>query len=223
MKNKVCGIYKITNKINGMSYIGQSKNCWDRWMYHKAPSKNNRPIDKAINEFGKDNFNFQILLECPPDMLDVWERDMINLHDTLYPNGYNYQGGGKLTYTDVCEETRRKLSESLMGEKNPMYKKTFTEEHRRKISDANKGKRKPPLSEEHRRKISESLRDRKRPPFTEETRIKMSESHIGRPSSQKNIPRPKQKWITPDGEVREMNISLVKQWHPDWILIEEDL
>lgn len=35
MKEKVCGIYKITNKINGMSYVGQSKNCMERWSQHK--------------------------------------------------------------------------------------------------------------------------------------------------------------------------------------------
>ena len=73
MKEKVCGIYKITNKINGMSYIGQSKDCRRRWIEHIKPSKNHTPIDNAINEFGKENFTFYILLECPPDMLDVWE------------------------------------------------------------------------------------------------------------------------------------------------------
>lgn len=30
-KEKICGIYKITNKINGKVYIGQSIDIYDRW------------------------------------------------------------------------------------------------------------------------------------------------------------------------------------------------
>ena len=195
--NKICGIYKITNKINGMEYCGQSIDCRRRWIEHIKPSKNHTPIDKAINEFGKENFTFSILLECPPDMLDVWERDMINLHDTLYPKGYNYQGGGKLNYTDVCEETRLKRKESLSGEKNPMYGKTPSESTRRRKSELMKGKNTGPRSEECKKK--------------------MSENQKGKGTDLK----PKYKYLTPSGEIVEGYAHLVSHWHKDWIRIEE--
>ena len=191
---KICGIYKITNNINGKSYIGQSKNCEYRLCYHKSPSVNYAPIDKSINEYGKENFSFQILLECPPEMLDVWERDMINLHDTLYPNGYNMNGGGKQSYIDICEYTRRKMSKSMKGKSNG----PLSEEHRRKISEAHKGEKHPNYGKH----------------LSEETKQKISKSHKG-------VSQPKYKWLTPSGEIKEMSACNAKNHHPDWIKIEE--
>ena len=34
-----CGIYKITNQVNGKVYIGQSKNIHRRWLKHKNVAK----------------------------------------------------------------------------------------------------------------------------------------------------------------------------------------
>ena len=39
------------------------------------------------------------------------------------------------------EETRKKLSEANKGKNNPNYGKKFSEEHRKKISEALKGKK----------------------------------------------------------------------------------
>lgn len=195
MKEKVCGIYKITNDLNGMSYIGQSVNCMQRWANHKNSAANTRPIDKSINEFGKENFTFSILLECPADMLDVWERDMINLFDTYYPKGYNYRGGGRSGF-DTCEDTRRKMSILQKGENNSFYNHHHTEDTRRKMSEKRKGEGNPmygkPCLEEIKRKISETLKN-----------------------------KPKPKWLTPNGEIRIMDKNNVSRWHPDWIKIEE--
>ena len=139
MKNKVCGIYKITNNLNGMGYIGQSKDCSHRWCEHithrKDRDRRQQFIDVEIKEFGKENFTFKILLECPPDMLDVWERDMINLHNTLYPNGYNRQMGGRDTF-DVCEDSRRKWRESAKN--RPL----MSNETKIKMSKSHRGKAK---------------------------------------------------------------------------------
>ncbi len=68
-------------------------------------------------------------------------------------------------------ETRRKISESKRGEKNPFYGKHLSEEHRRRISEANKGKK---ISEEQKRKISIANTGRKQ---SIEQRQKSSESH----------------------------------------------
>ena len=54
-------------------------------------------------------------------------------------------------------ETRRKMSERQLGEKNHFYGKHFSEEHKRKISEAGKERR---HSEESKRKMSEAARGR---------------------------------------------------------------
>ena len=67
------------------------------------------------------------------------------------------------------EETKKKMREARKGKINP----PLSEETRRKISEASKGKT---HSEETRRKISEAIKGRK---FSEETRRKMSEAIKG--------------------------------------------
>lgn len=75
----------------------------------------------------------------------------------------------------VTDDTRRKISESMKG-KEPWNKgKTMSEEIRRMISEANKGKKLKPFTEEHRRKISEAMKN-----ISEETRRKMSEAKKGK-------------------------------------------
>ena len=63
---------------------------------------------------------------------------------------------------------------------NIMFKIGYkqTKEHREKIGDANRGKKKPAMTEETKRKIGESNRiSRKGMKFTKEHRINLSESH----------------------------------------------
>lgn len=92
------GIYKITNQINGHSYIGLSTHIEDRWDYHKDPYNWNREIDKAlyiaIKKYGIDNFSFEILEECSPEELSEKEKFYIAKYDTFY-NGYNMTAGGE--------------------------------------------------------------------------------------------------------------------------------
>lgn len=79
------------------------------------------------------------------------------------------------------EETKRRISESLSGEKNGMYGKkgsftgkSHTEETKRKISESKTGHK---LSETTKQKMRESAKNR--PPISEETRIKRSQSLSG--------------------------------------------
>lgn len=151
MKEKVCGIYLITNNLNGMSYVGQSVNCYHRWSLHKVPSRNICPIDRIIKEYGKENFTFKIEIECSPEELDYYERETIKKYNTMYPNGYNKLTGGHGGF-DICDDTRRILSENRTGEKNSFYNHKHTEESKRKISESQKGIPKPQRSEETRKK-----------------------------------------------------------------------
>jgi hypothetical protein len=67
-----------------------------------------------------------------------------------------------------------------VGENNPMFGKTHTEEARKRIGEASKkrqtGKSKGPMSEERKKKISESLRGKKKSP---EHVKKLSENRLG--------------------------------------------
>ena len=56
------------------------------------------------------------------------------------------------------DETRRKMSEALKGEKHPFYGKHHSEETRKKMREAQKGRQ---FSEETRKKMSEAHKDHK--------------------------------------------------------------
>ena len=188
------GIYKITNKLNGKVYIGQSRDIDARWRQH-INAKDDVLIHNAIKKYGKENFSFEVLLECPAEMLNDWERDMIALYDCISPKGYNLtEGGGGCK---CSEETKIKMSNARKG-KTPWNKgKTniYTEETLLKMSELKKGKN---LSEEHKRKISESMKgihikkkkkikiseSKKGTHFSEETKKKMSEARKGIPLSE---------------------------------------
>lgn len=92
------GIYKITNIINGKSYIGLSTHVEDRWEYHQNPYNWNREKNKlfyqAIKKYGIDNFQFEVLEECSADELSEKEKFYVEKYDTYY-NGYNMTTGGE--------------------------------------------------------------------------------------------------------------------------------
>ena len=76
------------------------------------------------------------------------------------------------------EETKKKISESHKGEKNPNYGKHFSEESKKKISETEKGKK---ISEESKKKMSESKKGKHR---SEETKKKLSEANKGKKLSE---------------------------------------
>lgn len=86
------GIYKITNKINGKSYIGQSTNIEGRFERHKNEKR--YILGEAFNKYGIDNFNFEIIEECPKKELNEKEIFYIDFYNTITPFGYNIQTGG---------------------------------------------------------------------------------------------------------------------------------
>lgn len=74
----VTGIYKITNLENGMCYVGQAANVSDRWRQHikrgigaEAPTRNK--LYPAMQEFGVENFSFELLEQCERSQLDARE------------------------------------------------------------------------------------------------------------------------------------------------------
>lgn len=92
-KTEKTGIYKITNIKTKECYIGQAVNLSDRWKQHaKAGLGIDTPqgnkLYKAMQEFGIQNFSWEIIEECPRTELDEKEKYYIKLYQSK-EYGYN--------------------------------------------------------------------------------------------------------------------------------------
>ena len=130
-QERLCGIYKIENKINGKIYIGQSNNIYKRWYSHKNDLKrnvhDNDYLQHAWNKYGEENFEFSIVELCENniDILNSREQfyiDKFNVIDRKF--GYNIKP--KADNSIVDEYTKSKISNTLKGqykgEKTPSCK-----------------------------------------------------------------------------------------------------
>jgi group I intron endonuclease len=95
------GIYKITNKTNGMVYIWQSWNIPKRFREHRNTHDHIR-VHKIMTLEGFNNFTFEVIKEIKAHptltqiFLDIYEKKFISLYHSNDPEyGYNLtQGGG---------------------------------------------------------------------------------------------------------------------------------
>lgn len=167
-------IYRITNKINGKTYVGKHeyKKLDDSYMGSGVLLK------KAKKKYGMKNFKKEILV------FNISKQEHANLLEETFiaaerekvgrENCYNITDGGDGGY-------------GLTGEKNGMYGKKHTEDAKMKISEANKGRpssnKGKHISEETKRKMSEKLRGKpawnKGVPMSDEQKRKLSESMKG--------------------------------------------
>ena len=129
------------NINNNKVYIGVTKQKpLQRWQNGEG-YKNNEHFYSAIKKYGWDNFEHTILeLVDTIEEASNKERYWISFYDSTNPEkGYNLDSGG-YDGRIFSEETRKKMSESHLGEKNGRYGVEVKQETRDKISKANKGK-----------------------------------------------------------------------------------
>ena len=215
-----CGIYLIRNKLNGKCYVGQAHDIGKRWMYYqRAEVTKSRMglagaelLRKAIRKHGIINFEFSILEEVPEDnqlLIDSSEQFWISeFHAFVEDVGYNLTigGGQNGTFSNV---SKKKMSISHVGLSHPsgMKGQKHSDEARRKISEANKGKHsnlRGPMSEEQKQKIrngwiedakkAAAERAKTQPKSTgwhhsDTAKQKMSEAKKGKPAANKDLPR----------------------------------
>ena len=174
------GIYLIFCLANQRAYIGQSVNVKKRIASHQASLKrgnhDNDYLQKAYNKYNVDMFVFKPL-EYPEDTtienLTAREQYWIDQFDSMDPRrGFNLKGAGNST--PCTEETKRKISEANKGREISEEEKERLRKIGREQAELNRGKTPPPMTEEHKEKIKQANTGKK---HTEETKRKMSEAH----------------------------------------------
>lgn len=95
----ITGIYKITNQLNGIYYIGQAIDVAKRWKDHAkcglgidAPASNK--LYAAMQQDGLENFTWELLEKCSSAELNEKEKFYIELYQAK-EYGYNSTKGNK--------------------------------------------------------------------------------------------------------------------------------
>lgn len=175
-------IYKTTNKVNGMFYIGM----------HRTDDLNDGYLGsglsllKAFAEIGRLNFERQILefAETDEELMSL-EKAYVTKELINDPLCYNLATGvaGRLSYGEACNfseeglERLREYGKRYSGENNPFYGKQHTEEVKEILSELaskKKGELNPFFgkthSDEFKRLLSESRKG-----INRENNIKISQ------------------------------------------------
>ena len=132
------GIYKITKKENGKSYIGQSNDIERRFSEHKYKGKSSRiPLDVAIEKYGVNAFDYEIIEECSLEELNEKETYWIQYYNTV-ETGYNCNIGGEQKTIGI-DNSNAKLTEQEVIEIRIAYnehkkQKDIYENYKDKIS-----------------------------------------------------------------------------------------
>lgn len=134
---KEAGIYYFKNKINNKYYIGQAINLKKRLRHHFSNIKSNKysniALYKAINKYGIENFELDIIeyvnpsLENLKEILDSLEKDYIKKYNSYVPNGYNLTVGGDkgVLGLKMTEEQKNKIIEALKFRPSANMKKIY--------------------------------------------------------------------------------------------------
>lgn len=168
-KNNNCGIYAIVNKVNCKIYVGSSKNLSKRRITHfyqlRKNIHKNAYIQQSFSKYGEKNFEWKILEYCKEEKLIEREQYYMNYYNSTNRDcGYNLSL--KTNRSIISEETKRKMSEAQKGKK-------LSPEAKEKLRVANLGKT---LSEEHKKRVSMTQTGRKHSlEHIEKCRVK----HIG--------------------------------------------
>jgi group I intron endonuclease len=183
-------IYKTTNLVNNLIYVGQHWTSADNYLGSGIYLK------KAIKEFGKENFKREILEYCISENQHyIGDREYYWIETLSARNqniGYNVNNGGiygslgikrskdfkrKISNAQkgkkLSEKIKRKISESLSGKNCYWYGKHHSDKSKEKMKESAKKRIRTSLSDQTKLKISLANKGRKR---SIESKQKMSES-----------------------------------------------
>lgn len=162
------GIYEIVCTANGKKYIGQSNNIEKRWRQHRSTLnrniRHNKYFQNAWNKYGESAFKFIIIEECDTECLTEKEQENIDKYSSDELFNWGKCADNALRGTSRPLDVIEKIRAAKMGDKNPMYGRIFTKEHRERMTRHGEknhfyGKT---HTEETREKISKALTGKKR-------------------------------------------------------------
>src|ERR1035437_10360416 len=163
---RMVAIYKLTAP-NGKCYIGQSCNIHKRFLQYKGLYCKQQPkLYKSLNKYGWENFTKEILEYIPAELKDEYEQHYIAIFRCC-ETGLNLDPGGS-TNRAILNSARLKMSIIKKGV-------PLTEEHKKNISLAKKGK--THFSNETLHNMSLGQKGRKQ---TEKTKLKISFAMTGK-------------------------------------------
>ena len=96
-----------------------------------ANNNSNCILHKAIRKYGEKNFIVKPVLICNLNELNYYEVKFIRKYNTFGTNGYNMTTGGQLNY--FTDDVRKRISESLKGNKHHFYGKHWSNESKLKL------------------------------------------------------------------------------------------
>lgn len=104
--NKISGIYKITNTINGKVYIGESENIPRRWIEHIVSltygEHGNYKLQNDFKEYGLKAFDFDIMESIPilNESSNIKLKMILLCREDVYIKYFNsFETGYNLEYT----------------------------------------------------------------------------------------------------------------------------
>lgn len=170
-------IYLIVNNVNGKTYVGQRKSSKE-W-YEDKYMGSGKHLKAAQAKYGKENFEKFLIQYCySKEETDKAEKFWIAEYRRRGKAEYNIadggQGGSPNKGRHFSDEWKRKISEAKKGKPSPNKGRHPSKETIRKRSEAMKGKH---HSEETRKKMSEA---RKGKHNSDESNRKRSETMKGK-------------------------------------------
>lgn len=167
-------IYILTDTRNGKQYIGKHNGLKeDYWCSGLVPNR-------IANKHGREIFERDIL-ECgieSEELLNEREIFYIKKHNT-FKDGYNATRGGEGGNSWANLKTKEELAEIARIKSMKMKNRKFSKETIAKMKASHKGKK---LTEEHKKNIGLAQKGKPGTPHTEETKRHLSELRKGVPN-----------------------------------------
>jgi group I intron endonuclease len=176
-----CGSYTIRQIESGRIYAGGTKMAFfKRRMAHRnalrSGSHRNDDLQADWNKYGEYSFSFEINeITSKEDVVASEQRliDRTPIH-LLYNR---IMMAGELPGRKHADSTKKKMSDTHK-------KMVISAEHREKMAAGNRGKKR---SDEVRRRLSEAAKGKKRGPFTDEHRANMSKARVLYEQKKRNL------------------------------------
>lgn len=141
-------VYMHINKINGKVYVGITKQKpTDRWK-RGSTYKGSLHFYSAIQKHGWDQFEHVIFAAnlTEEEAKNMEELLIQQLHTQDPEYGYNITSGGDVPIS-YSKLVKKKISNAVSGEKHPCFGKHLSEETKQRISESERGKKKPSIAE----------------------------------------------------------------------------